>query len=71
MYLFYGFKLKDFTMHFHVVRFIFQSSEYPVVLIAIFVEKPMPFLEEMLKKVTNLDYPKDKIDLFVHNQVGN
>ncbi|XP_047492895.1 procollagen-lysine,2-oxoglutarate 5-dioxygenase 1-like [Penaeus chinensis] len=45
-----------------------ERSEYPVVLVAVFVEKPMPFLEEMLEKVANLDYPKNRIDLFVHNQ---
>ncbi|XP_053633832.1 procollagen-lysine,2-oxoglutarate 5-dioxygenase 1 [Cherax quadricarinatus] len=42
-------------------------EEYPRVLIAVFVAKPMPFLEEMLAKVASLNYPKDKLDLLVYN----
>ncbi|KAH6934059.1 hypothetical protein HPB50_019801 [Hyalomma asiaticum] len=43
------------------------DSEHPRVLIAIFVEHPTPFLKEALQKVYNLNYPKEKIHLFVHN----
>ncbi|XP_042217899.1 procollagen-lysine,2-oxoglutarate 5-dioxygenase 2-like [Homarus americanus] len=43
-------------------------DDYPHVLIAVFVENPVPFLEEMLAKVTSLNYPKHRIDLLVHNQ---
>lgn len=49
--------------------FFLQKDEYPLVLLAVFVEKPMPFLEEMLEKVANLSYPKYRMDLLVHNQV--
>ncbi|KAK3866303.1 hypothetical protein Pcinc_028164 [Petrolisthes cinctipes] len=46
-----------------------KKDDYPVVLLAVFVEKPVPFLEEMLEKVANLSYPKQRMDLLVHNQV--
>lgn len=36
-------------------------------VIAIFIEKPTPFLEEFFARTAGLDYPKDKIDLFIHN----
>ena len=37
---------------------------------AVFIEHPSPFLVEMLEKVTGLDYPKEKISLWVHNTVS-
>ncbi|XP_037566970.1 procollagen-lysine,2-oxoglutarate 5-dioxygenase isoform X1 [Dermacentor silvarum] len=43
------------------------DSELPKVLIAIFVEHPTPFLKEAMNKIYNLNYPKEKIHLFVHN----
>jgi procollagen-lysine,2-oxoglutarate 5-dioxygenase, invertebrate len=39
------------------------------VLIALFVEFPTPFLEEFLDKILALNYPKNKIHLFIHNNV--
>lgn len=44
-----------------------EALELPRVLIGIFVEHPTPFLWEALIKVYNLNYPRDRIDLFVHN----
>jgi hypothetical protein len=49
---------------------LFQESEYPVVTMAIFIEQPTPFFEEFLVNIVNLVYPKDKIDLFIHNSVS-
>ncbi|XP_064108903.1 procollagen-lysine,2-oxoglutarate 5-dioxygenase 1-like [Macrobrachium nipponense] len=46
------------------------EEEYPRILVAVFVVKPMPFLEEMLDKVVKLNYPKKRIDLLVYNQVA-
>ncbi|XP_076046285.1 procollagen lysyl hydroxylase [Oratosquilla oratoria] len=46
-----------------------EMSELPQVLIGVFITKAVPFIEEMLEKVQNLDYPKGKIDLFVYCQV--
>lgn len=45
-------------------------KELPVVMIAIFVEDPTPFLEEQLRKVHKIDYPKNRIHLFIHNTVS-
>ena len=42
-------------------------KEIPHIVIAIFIEKPIPFLEEFFARTAGLDYPKDKIDLFIHN----
>ena len=44
-----------------------EMPEVPQVVMAIFIEKPTPFLEEFFGKIANLNYPKDKIDLFIHN----
>jgi len=47
---------------------VFETfPELPHVVIAVFIEKPTPFLEEFFNKIAALDYPKDKIDLFIHN----
>ncbi|XP_045163177.2 procollagen-lysine,2-oxoglutarate 5-dioxygenase 2-like isoform X2 [Mercenaria mercenaria] len=48
-----------------------QDVDYPTILMGIFVEHPTPFLREALQKVAGLDYPKQKIDLLVHNKVKN
>ncbi|XP_069690681.1 procollagen-lysine,2-oxoglutarate 5-dioxygenase 1 isoform X2 [Periplaneta americana] len=40
---------------------------YPVVLVAVFIEEPTPFLEEFFEKLYNIEYPKEKLHLFVHN----
>nr|CAH7738852.1 unnamed protein product [Callosobruchus chinensis] len=42
----------------------------PLVYLAIFIEMNTPFLEECLQKVYNLDYPKERIHLFIHNAVS-
>lgn len=44
-------------------------SEWPYVLLALFIESPTPFLLEVLEKVTQLDYPKNRISLWVHCSV--
>lgn len=36
---------------------------------ALFIEKPVPFLEEFFDLILALDYPKQKLDLFIHNAV--
>ena len=38
-------------------------------MLAIFIEKPTPFMEEFWQKVAALVYEKDSIDLFIHNAV--
>lgn len=36
---------------------------------ALFIEKAVPFLEEYFDLIVAIDYPKKKIDLFIHNAV--
>lgn len=45
-------------------------EDYPKLLVAVFIEKPMPFLEEFLKKVYKQEYPKKRLYLFIHNNVA-
>jgi len=42
-------------------------TEIPHIVLAIFIEKPTPFIEEFFTKIGQLDYDKDKITLFIHN----
>jgi len=42
-------------------------SSFPLITLAVFVPHPIPFLEEFLWKIKNQTYPKDRIDLFFHN----
>uniref|UniRef100_A0A3B3HII2 Procollagen-lysine, 2-oxoglutarate 5-dioxygenase 2 n=1 Tax=Oryzias latipes TaxID=8090 RepID=A0A3B3HII2_ORYLA len=44
-----------------------QLEEYPNVLVGVFIEQPTPFLPEFLHRLLTLDYPKDKLQVFVHN----
>nr|CAI5867286.1 unnamed protein product [Callosobruchus analis] len=46
------------------------AKNMPLVYLAIFIEMNTPFLEEGLQKVYNLDYPKERIHLFIHNAVS-
>lgn len=48
-----------------------KLSEYPKVLIAVFIASPTPFLEEMLDKVAMLNYPREKIYIFISNNVDS
>ncbi|XP_030842805.1 procollagen-lysine,2-oxoglutarate 5-dioxygenase 1 isoform X1 [Strongylocentrotus purpuratus] len=43
-------------------------EDYPSVVIAIFVGVPTPFFAEFLDLLTKLNYPKNKIDIFIHNR---
>lgn len=45
------------------------ESNYPTVLLAVFAEEPIPFIEEQLELITGLAYPKNKIHFFIHNNV--
>uniref|UniRef100_A0A671XLN7 procollagen-lysine 5-dioxygenase n=1 Tax=Sparus aurata TaxID=8175 RepID=A0A671XLN7_SPAAU len=44
-----------------------QLKEYPNVLVGVFIEQPTPFLPEFFQRLLTLDYPKDKLNLFIHN----
>jgi hypothetical protein len=40
-----------------------------MVYIAVFIEHPTPFLREYFEKILNLNYPKQRLAVFIHNQV--
>jgi procollagen-lysine,2-oxoglutarate 5-dioxygenase len=37
------------------------------IYVALYIEKPTPFLEEFFEKILAINYPKERIDLFIHN----
>ncbi|XP_060591143.1 procollagen-lysine,2-oxoglutarate 5-dioxygenase 1-like [Ruditapes philippinarum] len=43
------------------------EEDYPSIVLGVFVEHPTPFLREALQKIAALDYPKQKIDFFIHS----
>ncbi|XP_033841716.1 procollagen-lysine,2-oxoglutarate 5-dioxygenase 2 isoform X2 [Periophthalmus magnuspinnatus] len=44
-----------------------ELRELPNVLIGIFIEQPTPFLPEFFHRLLTMDYPRDKLRLFIHN----
>ncbi|KAF3703649.1 Procollagen-lysine,2-oxoglutarate 5-dioxygenase 2 [Channa argus] len=44
-----------------------QLKEYPNVMVGVFIEQPTPFLPEFFQRLLTLDFPKDKLNIFVHN----
>uniref|UniRef100_A0A8C2CLX4 Procollagen-lysine,2-oxoglutarate 5-dioxygenase 1 n=1 Tax=Cyprinus carpio TaxID=7962 RepID=A0A8C2CLX4_CYPCA len=46
-----------------------QESEYPVVVIGIFIQQPTPFVTVFFERLLNLKYPKNRLRLFIYNQV--
>ncbi|XP_041377665.1 multifunctional procollagen lysine hydroxylase and glycosyltransferase LH3-like [Gigantopelta aegis] len=44
-----------------------KESDYPTVVMALFVEHNTVFIEEYFQRISELNYPKDKIDVFIHN----
>ncbi|XP_050683668.1 procollagen-lysine,2-oxoglutarate 5-dioxygenase isoform X2 [Leptidea sinapis] len=46
-----------------------EEEELPQVMLGVFIEQPTPFLEEFLNSILDFDYPKNKIQLFLHNNV--
>lgn len=42
----------------------------PKVVVGLFIEKPTPFLPEFFDRITQISYPKERIDLFLHNTVN-
>ncbi|OWF41242.1 procollagen-lysine,2-oxoglutarate 5-dioxygenase 1-like isoform X2 [Mizuhopecten yessoensis] len=46
-----------------------KDEDFPTVLVAVMIEQPTPFLNEFLGHIRDQIYPKQKIDLFVHNKV--
>lgn len=45
------------------------SGDFPIILMGIFVNINTPFIEEFFDKISKLDYPKDKIHLYIYNKM--
>ncbi|XP_033642111.1 procollagen-lysine,2-oxoglutarate 5-dioxygenase 1-like [Asterias rubens] len=45
-----------------------MEDDLPQVLVALFIEIPTPFIDDFFEYFEALDYPKKKIDLFIHNK---
>uniref|UniRef100_A0A8C4GN35 procollagen-lysine 5-dioxygenase n=1 Tax=Dicentrarchus labrax TaxID=13489 RepID=A0A8C4GN35_DICLA len=43
------------------------DEEMPLVYVAVFIEHATPFMEEFLDRLTTLNYPPERIRLFIHN----
>jgi hypothetical protein len=52
------------------VTIYLKEEDYPSIVLGVFVEHPTPFLREALQKIAALDYPKQKIDFFIHSSVS-
>lgn len=48
-----------------------DDADLPTVTVAVFVERATPFFDDFLELCAQLDYPKAKLHLFVHNAVAN
>lgn len=45
-----------------------KESEYPGVVIGIFIQQPTPFLTVFFERLLSLQYPKKRLKLFIYNQ---
>uniref|UniRef100_A0A4W5R4N3 Procollagen-lysine,2-oxoglutarate 5-dioxygenase 1 n=1 Tax=Hucho hucho TaxID=62062 RepID=A0A4W5R4N3_9TELE len=43
--------------------------EYPLVVIGIFIQQPTPFVSVFFESLLKLEYPKNRLKLFIYNQV--
>lgn len=44
-----------------------KEEDWPTVLIGLFIPSPTPFVQSYLSHISNLRYPKSKIDIFLHS----
>uniref|UniRef100_A0A3Q4BE91 Procollagen-lysine,2-oxoglutarate 5-dioxygenase 1 n=1 Tax=Mola mola TaxID=94237 RepID=A0A3Q4BE91_MOLML len=44
------------------------KSEYPLVVIGIFIQQPTPFVTVFFERLLKLQYPKNRLKLFIYNQ---
>ncbi len=47
-----------------------DQGAWPKVFLSIFVENPTPFMDHFLEKIEKLDYPKELLTIWIHNQVS-
>lgn len=52
-----------------MLMFLSQESEYPLVVIGIFIQQPTPFVTVFFERLLKLQYPKNRLKLFIYNQV--
>uniref|UniRef100_A0A8D3CPC8 Procollagen-lysine,2-oxoglutarate 5-dioxygenase 1 n=1 Tax=Scophthalmus maximus TaxID=52904 RepID=A0A8D3CPC8_SCOMX len=45
-----------------------QESEYPLVVIGIFIQQPSPFVTVFFERLLKLQYPKNRLKLVIHSQ---
>uniref|UniRef100_A0AAR2M4Q3 Procollagen-lysine,2-oxoglutarate 5-dioxygenase 1 n=1 Tax=Pygocentrus nattereri TaxID=42514 RepID=A0AAR2M4Q3_PYGNA len=45
-----------------------KESEYPGVVIGVFIQQPTPFVSVFFERLLNLQYPKNRLKLFIYNQ---
>ncbi|KAM4610180.1 procollagen-lysine,2-oxoglutarate 5-dioxygenase 1 isoform 1-T1 [Polymixia lowei] len=45
-----------------------KESEYPLVVIGIFIQQPTPFVTVFFERLLKLHYPKNRLKLFIYNQ---
>ncbi|KAM7411025.1 hypothetical protein PAMA_021146 [Pampus argenteus] len=45
-----------------------KESEYPLVVIGIFIQQPTPFVAVFFERLLKLQYPKNRLKLFIYNK---
>ncbi|XP_037553007.1 procollagen-lysine,2-oxoglutarate 5-dioxygenase 1, partial [Nematolebias whitei] len=45
-----------------------KEAEYPLVVIGVFIQQPTPFVSVFFERLLKLQYPKDRLKLFIYNQ---
>uniref|UniRef100_A0AAR2LM57 Procollagen-lysine,2-oxoglutarate 5-dioxygenase 1 n=1 Tax=Pygocentrus nattereri TaxID=42514 RepID=A0AAR2LM57_PYGNA len=45
-----------------------EDIEYPGVVIGVFIQQPTPFVSVFFERLLNLQYPKNRLKLFIYNQ---
>lgn len=68
-YLAKAWSIKEGCVMCNEKRIELKEDALPVVMVSVFIEQATPFLEEFLKQIYEIDYPKEKIHLFLHNTV--
>lgn len=52
------------------ISFFQDDAKLPKVAIAISIPKATPFLEEFFDSIVALEYPKEKLSVFIYNNVS-
>uniref|UniRef100_A0A3Q1EZ23 Procollagen-lysine,2-oxoglutarate 5-dioxygenase 1 n=1 Tax=Acanthochromis polyacanthus TaxID=80966 RepID=A0A3Q1EZ23_9TELE len=52
----------------HEDLYSLKESEYPLVMIGIFIQQPTPFVTVFFERLLKLQYPKNRLKLFIYNQ---